>query len=123
MDYKENLKKTYNKIAEDWNQDHQNDIWSVEAAKKFASLFKKGSKILDIGCGSGLKSRAIIDKGLKVVGIDISEKMIKLARKNAPEGIFQVMDMEGITFKGKFDGVFAQACLLHVPKKESSRNY
>ncbi|MBM2820331.1 MAG: hypothetical protein HW405_91 [Candidatus Berkelbacteria bacterium] len=119
QNHKENLKKTYNKIAEDWNQDHLDDVWSVEAARKYGGMFKTGADILDIGCGSGLKSISLIEIGLDITGIDISSKMIGIAKKNVPKGKFEIMDMENITLEKKYDGVFAQACLLHARKKDA----
>ena len=43
--------------------------------------------ILDYGCGSGIFSRYLRDRGAKVTGVDISETMIKVARSNDPENI------------------------------------
>jgi len=114
-----NLKDTYNRIANDWHKDHQNDDWSMEAVKKFAVLLKPGNKILDIGCGPGLKSEVLAGRGLKVVGIDISEKMIKIAKQKVPDGKFIVLDMRNIDqLKENYEGIFAQASLLHIPKNE-----
>jgi len=120
MNYKENLRKTYNRIAEDWNQDHAKDDWWIGGTNKFVDLVGKGSTVLDIGCGSGIKSKFLAEKGLKVVGIDLSEKLIDIAKEAAPSCCFYVMDMQKIKFQEKFDGIFAQACLLHVPKKEAA---
>src|SRR3989344_6053984 len=116
------LRGTYNHIAEDWFGDHQKDVWSFEGAGKFASYLNPGSWILDIGCGCGLKSKYLINKGMKVVGIDFSEKMIEIAKKEVPEGEFEVMDLRNVSkLERVFDGIFLQAVLLHIPKNEVSR--
>lgn len=113
------LKETYNRIAEDWHQDHQSDNWWVESTDKFVCLLKPGGLVLDVGCGAGTKSKYLISKGLKVIGIDIADKMIDIARKEVPSGKFLVMDLaDAGGLEHKFDGVFIQAVLLHVPKKE-----
>lgn len=119
MNYKENLKKTYNKIAEDWHKDHQQDDWWIEGTNKFISLLGKNKKVLDVGCGAGFKSKYLVNHHLGVHGIDISDKMIELAKGEVPSAKFQVMDMEKIELQEKFDGIFAQACLLHIPKKKA----
>ena len=75
--------------------------------------------VLDVGCGAGVKSKHLIKKGLKVVGIDLSEEMIEIAKKEVPEAKFKVADIaEPLEFDEKFDGIFAQAVLLHIPKKD-----
>ena len=113
------LKSTYNRIALDWFKDHQEDTWWVEGTDKFVSLLKSDNLVLDVGCGAGVKSEYLIKKGLKVVGIDFSEKMIEIARKRIPDGEFFVMDiMKPIKINEQFDGVFAQAVLLHIPKSD-----
>ncbi|MFA6446052.1 MAG: class I SAM-dependent methyltransferase [Candidatus Paceibacterota bacterium] len=111
------LKETYNKIAEDWFKDHKNDDWWVEGTNKFVSLLKPNLSILDVGCGAGLKSKYLSEKGLGVTGIDISNKLIEIAKREVPDVLFYVMDMNDIeNLHMKFDGVFAQASLLHIPK-------
>jgi len=113
------LKDTYNKIAEDWHADHKNDIWWLEGTGSFCSLLKKGDKVLDVGCGSGLKSKYLYSKGFDVTGIDLSDKLIDIARRESPGIEFVVMDMKDADkLNRSFDGIFAQASLLHIPKKE-----
>lgn len=109
---------TYNKIAEEWHKDHQLDIWWTEGTDKFISLLKSGGRVLDVGCGGGTKSKYLIERGLNVTGIDFSEKMIKIARREVPNVEFFVMNMDDMSdLKEEFDGVFVQAVLLHTPKK------
>ncbi|NQV88664.1 MAG: class I SAM-dependent methyltransferase [Parcubacteria group bacterium] len=111
------LKSTYNKIAGDWFNDHRDDTWWHSGTQKFTSLFSKGDSVLDIGCGAGIKSKYLAKSGLKVTGVDFSEKMIEIARRELPDIDFEVTDMYQIDKYPKiFDGVFAQAVLLHVPK-------
>src|ERR671917_2836445 len=46
--------------------------------------------VVDLGCGSGLLARKLLDAGYSVLGIDISEAMIELSRRRAPEAAFRV---------------------------------
>lgn len=113
------LKTTYNRIAKDWMQDHHGDTWWIKGTEKYASFLKPNASILDVGCGAGEKSKFLIKKRFKVIGIDFSEEMIKLAKKQVPTGIFFVKDIkQPLKFKILFDGIFAQAVLLHISKKE-----
>lgn len=114
-----NLKDTYNRIADDWFKDHHGETWWVEGTNKFVSLLKTKSLVLDVGCGAGIKSRYLLNKGLKVVGIDFSAKMIEIAKREVPAATFYVMDIKNLGGLSEiFDGILAQAVLLHIPKVE-----
>ena len=114
-----NLKDTYNKIAKDWAKDHYADTWWVEGTNKFISFLKQGSHVLDVGCGTGVKSKYLLDHGLKVDGIDFSESMIEIARREVPGASFSVVDITDLGgVHASFDGILAQAVLLHIPKEK-----
>lgn len=115
----EELKNTYNKIAEDWFSDHNTDTWWMEGTNQLASLLPGGATVLDIGCGAGHKSKYLSEKGFKVTGGDFSEEMVKIAQREVPDVKFQVLDLYTLgALTEKFDCVFAQAVLLHIPKKD-----
>ena len=114
-----NLKDTYNKIAELWHKDHSSDDWWVGGTDAFVSYLKTGCNVLDVGCGGGTKSKYLIGKGLNVIGIDFSENLLSIAKRECPQGRFLVMDINNIdALEEKFDGIFMQAVLLHIPRKE-----
>ncbi|MBI2050740.1 MAG: class I SAM-dependent methyltransferase [Parcubacteria group bacterium] len=114
-----NLKDTYNRIAEDWYKDHKSDSWWVEGTDAFVSFLPKGGSVLDVGCGAGVKSKYLSEKGLCVLGIDFSDKLIEIAKRDVPGVEFLVIDMKDAgTLEREFDGIFSQASLLHIPKKE-----
>jgi SAM-dependent methyltransferase len=46
--------------------------------------------VIDLGCGSGILSRALVEAGYQVWGIDISVSMVLLARDRVPAGRFDV---------------------------------
>jgi 2-polyprenyl-3-methyl-5-hydroxy-6-metoxy-1,4-benzoquinol methylase len=111
------LKSIYNLTAEDWHKEHQNDNWGIVGTNKFVNFLTPGALILDAGCGGGTISKYLISKGFKVVGIDFSEKMVDIAKREVPSGSFLVMDLANV---GKldqvFDAIFLRAVLLHIPK-------
>lgn len=116
------LKDTYNKIANDWHKDHQTDDWWIDVADNFLSFLKPGSHILDAGCGGGTKVKYLMQKGFKVTGIDFAEKMIEIAKKEVPQANFETLDIQNIDkLKDQFDGIFAQAVLLHIAKKDAAK--
>ena len=116
---KAHLKKVYDDLAEYWGKDDTLHDWGSQDLKEFSKLVKTsgGMRVLDLGCGSGVQSMMLAAEGLKVVGLDLSSKMIKEAQRRVPSANFVVGDMTAMGFKnGSFDGVYARASLLHIPK-------
>ena len=82
----------------------------------------KNRRVLDIACGDGLATRMIKSMEVKeIVGIDISEEMIKRARHfNTQDIQYYVKDAmnESITDLGTFDVVHVSAVLMHLQREE-----
>lgn len=115
---KKDLSKVYNELAPYWGQDKTLHDWGRDDLLKFAKLVGRGAKVLDLGCASGYQSKLLCDQGLNVVGIDLSPKMIAVVQKRVLNAEFAVRDMTEMDFAGgSFDGVYARASLLHIPKK------
>lgn len=75
-----------------------------------------GKRILDLGCGPGRDALIFARQGFQVTGVDLSPKMIEMA-KSKVAAQFHVMDIENLDFPPcHFDGIWASASLLHVPK-------
>ena len=78
----------------------------VRAVSSFCALRGGEVKVLDMACGTGDISIALKRKGLEVIGADISENMLALARKKAPEIDFRYGDASELPFAdGSFDAV------------------
>jgi 2-polyprenyl-3-methyl-5-hydroxy-6-metoxy-1,4-benzoquinol methylase len=76
--------------------------------------------ILDLGCGSGWTSLFLARGGWNVVGVDISERMIEIARERAQRenvsATFEVADVEELDLPRRdFDGVLLFDSLHHCP--------
>ncbi len=56
----------------------------------------KGNKALDFGCGAGRSTRFLRKLGFDVIGVDISEDMIKRARELDPEGDYRLIEGDGL---------------------------
>lgn len=111
-------KSGYNTISEKYAavpKDFHNAHIEIPAIKKIWGDVR-GRKVLDVGCASGNHSAILGKKGAIITGVDISEEMIALARRNVPQGSFHVADMKQLPFKdGSFDVVFYGLC-LHYEK-------
>ena len=76
---------------------------------------KKGSRILDIGTGTGKQAFAFAEKGYDVTGIDLSEAMLKVAnKKNRYKNVnFQVADATNLPFEDNSFDVSSVSFALH----------
>ena len=67
-----------------------------------------GMRVLDVGCGPGRHARALAERGIEVVGVDISPRFVELAAEGAPAGAtFVVGDARRLTYDGEFDAVIS----------------
>lgn len=63
-----------------------------------------GMRVLDVGCGPGRHALALAARGLEVVGVDISERFVSLARAAAPPNAdFRRLDARHLPFEAEFD--------------------
>lgn len=70
---------------------------------------KAGEKILDLGCGNGVLTKELMEKGCTVVGIDSSPEMAEAARANGVDA--RVHDAEHLHIDEKFDAVMSNSAL------------
>ncbi|MEV0370422.1 class I SAM-dependent methyltransferase [Streptomyces sp. NPDC050636] len=96
----------------------------LAAGSWLAETLPAASRVLDIGCGTGVPTaRQLSDAGHRVVGVDFSPAMIKLARDNVPAAEFHRLDIADLRNgrlggSGSFDGIAAFFSLLMLPRAE-----
>lgn len=78
--------------------------------------------VLSLGCGSGIDSHSLKKKGAsRSVGIDISKKLIEIAKREYPDCEFIVGDMEKLPFgDAEFDVVYSSFALHYLPTYEKA---
>jgi ubiquinone/menaquinone biosynthesis C-methylase UbiE len=125
-------------VGRRWDRDA--DCWA-EGVRKGYDIFRdyfnnpvffdfmceiNDKKILDAGCGEGYNSRLLAQKGAQVVGVDISPRMIELAREEErrdPMGIAyhvaSFSDLEGFDSRS-FDIVVSFMALMGAPGYEEA---
>ena len=108
--------KSYDELADRWNSpafDRNNGIQQHQRALSFC---EQKQWALDVGCGcSGRIIDLLICHGFKVEGIDVSQRMISLARQRHPEVCFHCSDICDWKFTRKYDLVSAWDSIWHVP--------
>ena len=123
IDSEEILK--FEKLADDW-WDPEGDFKSLHQINPLrVNYIKEKSgltelEVLDIGCGGGILAEAMSNLGGKVTAIDVSEKIINIAKAHA-EKIKSNVNYEHTTTQelvkqdNKFDVITCLEILEHVP--------
>ncbi len=84
---------------------------------RFLALLPPGAAILELGCGAGAAAAEMLAKGFEVRPTDGSPEMAGEAsrRLGRPVETLLFHDLDDVE---AYDGVWANACLLHVPRDE-----
>lgn len=120
------MEKDFEKKYHDVETEHW---WFKSRRKYLLDLVKnapKNSKILDIGCSSGIFLKDLEALGFKLenlYGIDISDSAIENCKANGIQNSF-VMDAQNITLTESFDIIIASDCLEHLEDdKKALKNW
>jgi ubiquinone/menaquinone biosynthesis C-methylase UbiE len=117
MTSREKTIEHYDKLADEFFYRNSVTMYAKEY-DIFFNLLSEDSLIVEIGCGIGRDAVRLAGK-YKYIGIDGSKSMLEIAKKNNPQAEFEVKDFYNLDFPNKtFDGFWAAASLLHVPKSE-----
>ena len=83
-----------------------------------AGVLTRGTRVLDVGCGNGAACGEFIRRGCNVVGIDLSEQGITLARSAHPCGRFEILAADELILdrlhESPFDLVISTEVVEHV---------
>jgi 2-polyprenyl-3-methyl-5-hydroxy-6-metoxy-1,4-benzoquinol methylase len=115
----------YSETASHFNHKYQTSATFIERYEVWTDLFKKYTKpsdhILDLGCGSGIFSQYLVQKGSTVLGIDGSEKMINLCEKaNIPILSNLQYQLETLPFeddfleRNQFDTIISSSVIEYI---------
>ena len=78
----------------------------------------KCSTILDLGCGNGVLSKVLCDKGYNVRGIDASKELLDIAKKNYPDIEFIEADATNFSLQEPVDVVFSNAVFHWINREQ-----
>ena len=79
--------------------------------------YLNGNKILDLGCGSGRDSLYFMSQCYDVTSLDCNETMLSFAAANGVQNIV-CQSIEDYDTEQNYDGIWACASLLHIPKEK-----
>ncbi|MBC3767339.1 class I SAM-dependent methyltransferase [Neptunicella marina] len=112
----EQIAQAYDQITHLWTRSGFNLNNGIGAHQQAISLCQNKGMALDIGCGcTGRFIRLLQQNGFEVEGVDLSLKMLEIARKSMPDVTFHQQDICTWKSSGTYDFISAWDCLWHVP--------
>jgi SAM-dependent methyltransferase len=83
----------------------------------FLDLLPQGGAVLELGCGAGSHAAEMLARGFVLHATDGSPEMAEIASRRLNHPV-ATMRFDELDESEAFDGVWASACLLHVPKED-----
>lgn len=113
------IRAFYDATAEAWERDWYDNEAMLPQLRWFLGRLPPSPRVLDLGCGAGYESMRLARLGARVVGVDISEGSLAIARRRNPGIVFHNISLLALEDSlGAFDGVAAIASLVHIPREE-----
>ena len=88
-----------------------------DARTRFLKLLPSQAYILDFGCGSGRDTKAFLEYGYRVDAVDGSAELCRMASELIGRFVKQML-FEELSAVEQYDGIWACASILHLPRKE-----
>lgn len=117
----EEIKNYFDLHSASWDEA---EVSTEEERRAFLSFIdiKEGDKVLDLGCGTGVITRLLLEKAKReVIGLDLSPKMIEIAKKKAEmQPLLNFQSGDFLDFKeGDFDWIIVFNAYPHFLDRES----
>ena len=109
----------YNNVGIGYEHTFGHDAGLHAVLGDFLGRLPPDALVLDCGCGTGKPvSKAIVDSGRHVHGLDFSKTMVELSRKQVTPGIFETVNMLDYAPTKRFDGIVAMLSLFDLSREE-----
>ena len=110
------VRSAYNAVCNEWNAFRKNCVINT-CIEEFRPLLDRGCRVLDIGCGTGFPvAKYFSERGFRVTGMDVSEKMIEKANAQRLENAeFFVSEFMKFDASCKYGAAIAFDSLWHIP--------
>jgi SAM-dependent methyltransferase len=115
---------SYDTVAESYTDFTRGALAKLPLLRGVLALFAEaarevGGPVADVGCGPGLVTAHLRGLGLDAFGVDLSPRMVEIARRDHPGVRFEVGTMTDLDLAdGSVGGVLAFYSVIHVPDEE-----
>ncbi|PSL55733.1 methyltransferase family protein [Saccharothrix carnea] len=126
-DWLTDTKVSYDTVADSYSDITREAFAKTPLLRGVLALFAEaarevGGPVADIGCGPGLITAHLRGLGLDAFGVDLSPRMVEIARRDHPGVRFDVGSMTDLDLEdGSVGGVLAFYSVIHVPDAEVPR--
>ncbi|HDY85593.1 MAG TPA: class I SAM-dependent methyltransferase [Methylophaga aminisulfidivorans] len=115
----DDIGNAYDTITHLWQREGFNRNNGIEAHKRAINFTDNRGNALDVGCGcTGRFIDLLQTEGFSVEGVDISTKMIDLARQRHPEVTFHHQDICEWEIENRYDFITAWDSIWHIPLEQ-----
>jgi SAM-dependent methyltransferase len=120
------LSASYDELAEEYTRRIAGELehkpFDRKLLDRFAAMFDAEDTICDMGCGPGHVARYLHDRGVRVIGVDLSPQMVNQARLLNPGLDFRQGDMMSLDVGGEsWAGIVLLYSIIHIPRAEVVR--
>lgn len=110
------IARAYGRITHLWERQAFDPNNGIEQHRRAVAFVDQRGRALDVGCGcTGRLTELLASAGFRPEGVDVSEKMLRLARKRQPDIQFHLKDICEWELPGKYHFITAWDSLWHVP--------
>lgn len=113
-----NVRELFNTVGTRYEKAYGHNPKHIAVLEYLCRLLPPDSHILDVGCGTGRPTAHFLSsQGHRVVGIDISHRMVEISRQNVPNATFHEVDMTKYTPLKSLNAVCAFYALFQLPAR------
>ena len=116
------VKNYYDNFLEHLKYDHiRQNPRHTKIKKDLSGIIKTDMRVLDLGCGTGITTRYIAELGAKVIGVDLSPKLIEFAKTNSAHenAEYKIDDITKVNLgKQKFNVICLIDVMEHIPREK-----
>ncbi len=113
----------YDQKAEEYAENYADILERTPLDRKLLDVFALGvvGPVLDVACGPGHVAGYLVEQGLEVRGVDLSERMVELARHNFPQVDFEVGNLLRLGEREEFGAITAFYAVVHLSDRQLER--
>ncbi|MCA1583052.1 MAG: methyltransferase domain-containing protein [Acidobacteria bacterium] len=118
------LRKSYDLVASDYAAEYRHEMGKKPFDRRMLDWLaeKVGGRgiVCDLGCGPGQVAGYLHGRGVRTCGVDLSDEMVRQARRLHPEIPFEQADMRAMSElpDASWGGIAAFYSLIHVPRAD-----